>query len=201
MKFTLIILSASLLASDTTLAAATRVNWFNSPGTELLDNSGTPLFQGTNPAGYDGDIIQLGYYTMATTSSPYSGIWIPLETWTIGQKLGGINRAGLFNYDSIISESSELTGIPLSLRFFDSPAIETATFFNNAANLSGSWNLNFSAAGSLVINISLTDQGLAWQDGSGSAFRTTIPVPEPCVTGLMLASFLLFQHRIFRMNQ
>ena len=88
-------------------------------------------------------------------------------------------------------------GTPLAIRFYDSTSLATANYFNTVSNTAGTWNWITSdptAAMSLAIVLSSPTQ--VWQDGADSAFRTTIPVPEPSVLWLMAGSaWLVFRRR------
>lgn len=183
-------------------AASTRVEWHNAPGTELGDFLGNPLKTGT-PADYDGARLQLGYYSMATLANPFAGSWMPLTglasdlfPTSIGDK-GNLGR-GLFSLSSSFDAASPLNlptnNIPLSIRFYDSADPNTSAFFNAASNNVGAWNWLTPAEPQAVINISLSDSGIVWEGGSGSAFRTTINniVPEPASwAGLAVGGSLL----------
>ncbi len=77
-------------------------------------------------------------------------------------------------------------GMPLAMRFYDSASIETSTYFNAVTSATGEWNWVESPDSGVRINVVLEPtSSLIWQDGSDSAFRTTIPVPEPA-TALLL---------------
>lgn len=173
-------------------AATTRVDWFNSAGTELRNFDGELLSEGLVPDAYDGDVVQLGYYSLATTGDPFLGQWMPLQSWTIGDKDVAPLGPGRFNYSHPLTASQLLVGIPLSIRFYDSSSLDEAGFFNAVSDVSGSWNVISSPDAMLTMTLSLASQNLVWQDGQGSAFRTTIPVPEPggqvlwCCAGLFL---------------
>jgi hypothetical protein len=171
----------------TPLSAATLiVNWSNGVGTELRDNLNTPLFAGT-PSNYDGDIVQLGYYTMATVLNPFAGVWVTLRDGTIGEKDVLGQRSGIFGYGDVFSTSPSglLAGTPLAIRFFDATTTGAATKFNAVSDSSGAWNWVDPTTPTTTLTLSLSSSTLVWQDTDKSSFRTTIPVPEP-------SSLLLF---------
>ena len=153
------------------LSAAT-ITWFNSEGTELKDLSGTPLYAGIRSGTFDGDIIQLGFYTMATTANPFSGMWVALANRTIGDKINDL--PGRYNYKTNVSAGSIPAGTPFAIRFYDSTTLETASFYNAVSDSTGGWN-----AVDAPMTLSLISSTLIWQDGKPSAFRTTINIPEP----------------------
>ena len=193
------ILLLQVLAMSTE-GAGVRVEWFNSGGTELLTLGGDPLDPGTTSPG-DGAILALGFYTLGTPSSPFSGAWRPLTgpgTVSPGTTIGGKGTmlAGQFDWSNsfgpgVLSEPLPAAGTPLVIRFFDSPSLDTATYFNAVSNSSGSWNWVDPTDPQTVLNLSLTDPGLVWQDGPDSAFRTTIFIPEPAVPVLVMAALPL----------
>ncbi len=167
-------------------AASTQVVSQNTVGTELRDLNGNLLTSGTDNAN-DGAILQLGYYTMATTLNPFAGNWVPLTGEgsgnpfysTVGDKdlpdgLFGIGF-GFFTPNANFPSA----GTPLAIRFYDSTSIATASYFNAVSNTTGTWNWITPVDPRPTITISLSDPGVVLQDGPTSAFRTTIAVPEP----------------------
>lgn len=170
-------------------AASTRVEWSNGPGTELRDFSGNPLETGS-PANYDGDRLQLGYYSFATELDPFRGSWVPLtglagdgtptsigDAGNLGPGLFGLSTTFVLTAPNNFPTSST---VPLSVRFYDSSAPASASFFNAVSNVTGTWDFAKPNTPQSVVTISLSDPGLVWQDGAGSAFKTTInQVPEP----------------------
>lgn len=169
------------LISVLNASASTLVIWHNSSGTELRDFEGNPLFDGPVNNAYDGDIIQIGYYTQATTANPFAGIWTPLQSSTIGDKGTVFLGPGRFDYRTVVAsaDSLQLLGIPLSIRFFDDVTLENATYLNAVSESSGAWNMIHSSDTRVNLTITLDASTLVWLGGSGSSFRTTIPIPEP----------------------
>lgn len=179
-------------------AATTSVNvvWynFNSTQGELKDRNGTLLTAGTSAAG-DGAIIQLGYYTGATQASPFIGTWVPLTgpgtmlTTTIGdlgQADGKFNLGHHFQSDS---PNVPAIGTPLAIRFYDGTSLETANYFNCVSNTGGYWNWTLGTPEpTLTVSFKTPPEALVWQDGAASAFRTTIPIPEPSAWLLLSAA-------------
>ncbi len=167
-------------------AASTIVNLQNTLGTELRDFNGNLLTSGTSSTN-DGAVLQLGYYTLATTLDPFSGVWVPLtgegsgnpSYSTIGDKDLTDGRFLFGQGFSSLNPNIPLAGMPLTIRFYDSTSIAGSTYFNAVSNTSGLWNWVTPTNLNPMINISLGDSGIVWQDGGGSAFRTTIAVPEP----------------------
>jgi hypothetical protein len=183
------------------------VNWSNNVtnGIKLCDIAGTPLTAGTS-AGRDGAVLQLGYYTGATQSSPFSGNWIPLTgpgssplfSTTIGDTLLDID--GRFSIStSFKSDYPNVPppGTPLAIRFYDGTSLATANYFNSVSDTDGTWNwITSDPEATMILRIKVSSATQVWEGGSGSAFRTTIPVPEP--SGLWLAAgsaWLVFRRR------
>ncbi len=176
-------------------AASTRVNWFNSAGTELRDFSGTLLVD-SEFLGVRGDLIQLGYYTSATTGSPFAGTWVPLRDGRIGGKSVVVLGPGRFSYESPLDGTELLGGTPLAIRFYDAPVMDEAALFNAVSDSTGAWNAINSPTTLLTMTLSLADATLIWQDGGSSAFRTTIPIPQPAGGALLaVGSFALCWRR------
>ena len=137
----------------------------------------------------DGAILQLGYYSLATGENPFLGSWMPISgegsrngdtVATIGSY--GDLGPGQFDLDTGVLEGSPLfgndipsVGTPLSLRFYNGRSLAESTRFNAVSNPSWDWERPSNG----FMTITLSDPGLVWQGGRESAFRTTLPVPEP----------------------
>lgn len=67
-----VVCTLSMVRADTTTVS------FDSGSATLSDQVSTPLSGGTALNG-DGDVLQLGYYSSATTSNNFQGTWIPLS--------------------------------------------------------------------------------------------------------------------------
>ena len=197
MKYYLLIL---FLSSQTLIhGASTRIN-FSIQFNTLKDLNGTSLTAGT-PADGDGTILQLGYYTAATTSAPFAGEWVAMTgsgisyQTTIGDS--GNNPNGTFKIEVLFTQGSYLfiepaVGTPLALRYYNSTSLAASTYFNAVTNTTGvfNWVAPADPTSTAMLNLGLSSVGIVWQDGSGSAFRTTIPIPEPSSSALFaLLSF------------
>lgn len=192
MKYYLLIL---FLSSQTLIhGASTRIN-FSIQFNTLKDLNGTSLTAGT-PADGDGTILQLGYYTAATTSAPFAGEWVAMTgsgisyQTTIGDS--GNNPNGTFKIEVLFTQGSYLfiepaVGTPLALRYYNSTSLAASTYFNAVTNTTGvfNWVAPADPTSTAMLNLGLSSVGIVWQDGSGSAFRTTIPIPEPSSSALL----------------
>ncbi len=173
-------------------------------GVTLQDASGNPLSAGSSLAG-DGTLLEFGYYSAATSATPFAGIWnaltVPdsagLVVTTIGDAPpwpNGFFSMGLHLDTTLPGFPAD--GTPIALRFYDGKTRKNSVAFNAVANTSGKWNLDLTAE-QTVISIG-PDPNIVWQGGPVSAFRTTIPIPESGAAALLataLAAALLVRRR------
>ena len=75
----------AMMLTATASAQTTTVDWTNFSADSTTQNAilfrdagGTPLSQGEADQNTDGFLVQLGYFSMATTASNFAGVWIPL---------------------------------------------------------------------------------------------------------------------------
>ena len=131
----------------------------------LVDLAGNSLTSGIQGNG-DGDLVELGYYNAATTSSPFSGIWVPLTQNTrIGDSSTGYgfdhgkfaftstftkdsNSVTIFptepkvyveTLDFTITSSTPPTNIPLCIRFYDSKTKDVNAKYNAVTGPNWKW--------------------------------------------------------------
>ena len=169
---------------------------YASYGLPLGNRAGIPLTAGTSAIG-DGAVLQVGYYSGATLGNPFSGQWIalsgpgtPLLPSSVGDGLSQIDGVFKLSFSLVSGFAGEPpVGTPLSLRFYDSQNLSTARYFNSVTGPDGSWNWpGIGTVPHLGLAIdAATAPTLVWQGGAGSAFRTTLPVPEPGVALLLVA--------------
>jgi hypothetical protein len=184
-----------LTAAVSVHAAGTKLEYFNTAGTELRDIDGAPLTDGAIRS-RDGAVLQLGYYDMATGETPFLGNWVALT----GEGSHNVNRVasigdgfdgpGRFDISTFFVEGSPMAGndlprigTPLAIRFYDGTSLATALHFNAVSSPKWDWR---PIDGHMFIG--LNDPGLTWQGGAASAFRTTEAVPEPSTLMLLLAA-------------
>lgn len=197
MKTTLciLLLAASIAGVD---AATLLINWsVTTVDVRRLSNRiSSPLSAGTSLPG-DGTLLELGYYNMASVANPFEGSWVVLATSTIGDD--GMEIAGSFSTKSILGTSSDpllTTNTPLSIRFYDATSLATSTYFNAVSNTSGAWNYIEPTTPGPVINIVIDKTNeIVFQDGGSGAFRTVLPIPEPCISGLAVMGGLVLLTR------
>ena len=168
-------------------AAATTQITLAANNVVFKNNGGVALSSGTAADG-DGTILQLGYYTVATTADPFAGNWVPMTgpgtsfQTTMGDY--GNNPNGVFKLTLLFTAGSlgftaPVDGTPLALRFYDSTSIATSTYFNAVSDTTGAFNWVAPAEPKSTASLTFLTSGVIWQDGSSSSYRTTIAVPEP----------------------
>lgn len=181
-----------LLGCNVAATAATSIGiTLASNGVVLRDNGGKPLSAGTAING-DGTVLQLGYYSNATTINPFAGAWVPMSgpgtvfQTTIGdeeQTSGGF-KLGLVFTEGFLGFTAPAVGTPLALRFYDSTLIATSTYFNAVSDTTGVFNWVALSDPQATASLTFLTDGIVWQDGPSSEYRTTI-VPEPSSASLL----------------
>jgi hypothetical protein len=76
------------------------------------------------------------------------------------------------------------TSIPLALRFYNNSTVASSTFYNTVSNDLWLWRTPVDPPNFVNVFVTLADTGLEWQSiaeggAAGTAFRTSIPIPEP----------------------
>lgn len=171
-------------------AASIQINWSIDFDRRLYNRFATSLSAGTAING-DGTLIQLGFYTGATTSNPFLGSWVILATSSIGDT--GVDQAGMFSVSTTLVEGSfnaPVLGTPLSIRYYDGLTAATSTYFNAASDTTGTWNWIAPATLPPMLDLKITKLTGVFQSGINGAFRTDIStgVPEPTLSALLLLS-------------
>lgn len=178
-----------LLGSSPLIYGASIQIYISADFVTLNDFDNTALNAGTSSNG-DGAILQLGYYTASTISDPFSGNWVAMTgpgtsyPTTIGDS--GNREAGSFKIVVLFSQGSYSfpeppVGTLMALRFYDSTSIGTSTYFNAVTDTVDrfAWVAPADPTSSAQLALTFLDVGIVWQGGSSSAYRTTIPIPEP----------------------
>ncbi len=163
----------------------------------LQDAAGVPLTAGSGQSG-TGSLLEFGYYSAATSASPFAGQWNPLTgpdsagmvVTTIGSNY--LPKNGYFSQSLFLDTTLPgfpADGIPLALRFYNGKTRANSTAFNAVANTAGLWDSN-SIGTQISISIGAVP-GTVWQSGPASAFRTAIPIPESGPSVLVSAAAAL----------
>ena len=100
-----------MLLLSSAAGQTTTVDWtnFSSDATTqnailFRDAGGTPLSEGSPTQNTDGFLVQLGYFSMGTTGSNFSGVWIPLTgALNTGRTAIGDNPALIGSGDGVIT--------------------------------------------------------------------------------------------------
>jgi hypothetical protein len=180
----------------------------NSPGFELLDNSGVPLSPGLEFVEHDGAVLEVGYFSLATTENPFAGAWvtmagpsIPSATYATIEDMayglpGHFNRSAGFGETPAGPYGFPVVGTPMSIRFFNSPASVRPSHFNAVSSINWVWTGQ--ADPFTELDMDLTASPLLWLGGADSAFRTTLPVPEISTWALLISgsASLLMRRRV-----
>lgn len=181
--------------------------------TFLRDVGGVPLTSGPKEGG-NGAVIEVGYYSMATTADPFAGDWVALiapgtgvEAVTIGDANGGPTLDGLFGGSAFLGVSHPgsvpypAQNTPLAIRFYNGTSIENSKHYNAATMTEWTWSGPFSMDETINLIIVPSPSGwMVWEGGLESAYRTTIVVvPEASSSMLAMfgsAAFLMYRRRI-----
>ena len=193
----LAVVAASAHAQDTTAVS------LDSGSVFLYDqNTGaTNQLSGGTSADGDGFVLQLGYFSAATTANNFAGTWIPLtgegslntaivpesspaepyNKTSIGDVAaeGGddgvfLSLPGLnvcFSGSATSGNNLPTAGTPLSIHFYNGLTIATSTFYNTVSN--DAWLWKTPGTPTQTVPMSLDDSGLEWQSiASGGAANT-----------------------------
>lgn len=183
------ILLLQALRSD---SATLVINWSvaTDPVRKLVNNNSVPLSAGTSAAG-DGTLLELGFYTTATVSNPFSGSWVVLASTTMGDD--GVNINGKFSTSTVLSSgifSEPAIGTPLAIRFYDGTSVGNSSYFNSVSNTNGTWNYVAPAEVSPVVSMVIDKVSGVVFDGAFGDFKTVRPIPEPSYVALILLAVI-----------
>lgn len=203
-----------LVAQDTTRVI---LDSGTSSGQTLFDQNNVILTSGTAADG-DGAVLQLGYYSGASTGNNFAGNWIALSgegslntaivpgsVPPIGYNqtsIGDVTSAGPgpgqfaltldFVSGSATSGNSlpSSTTIPLSIRVYNGTTIANSTYYNVVSNDAWLWEAPASPAN--VIPISLDDTGLEWESiavyGQAGSSAFHTTIPVPEPSTIFIAA-------------
>ena len=146
----------------------------------LQNQSGENLSSGSGLNG-DGCAVELGYFSQATTSSPFSGNWIPLtQTSSVGDSSTGFGfEDGKFSFSTTFTKDSEFVSVyksrpaeysfsldfqiststlptdtPICIRFYDSSSKNGAARYNTVTGSEWLWP-SFPSGSSIPSNLYL----------------------------------------------
>lgn len=194
-KFSILSIAAVWSLSSSALFAAAIVLNFDSGGFTLQNNAGADLTGGSAGTPFDGEVIQIGYFSGAGTGNDnnFVGNWIPLT----GE--GSVNYVANTQYDTSVGDapgafdppnnqfSASVTfdtllhtllppvGTVLSIRIYDRATLAASTSFMTLSNNLWKWPTPGSPTdpGSIG-NLSLGDPGLRVENrlGAGGTVST-----------------------------
>ena len=160
----------------------------------------------TQLADHDGAVIQLGYFSNATSADLFAGTWIPLSgegssgfagpntnfRTTIGDNRDNGVGDGQFATQLLFTDANPSSfqnlptpGRPLAIRVYDGLTLGNSTRFETISSSIPGWL--WRAPGDpqpVSIDLSLFDSGLRIQSSNAAppannVIATAIPVPEP----------------------
>lgn len=195
---TITTITTALILSSKIYAATVQVNWTIEATRYLYNISSNRLLAGSNADG-DGALLELGYYSSATSANPFSGSWMVLSSGSIGDS--GINLDGKFSLNSIISDTNSSlpqAGTPLAIRFYDGITLNSSSYYNAASSADTSWAWVAPTTPTPIINL-LIDKGspTVFERTGFYDFKTGIAIPEPSsgLLSLLALSFAMFRSR------
>lgn len=171
----------------------------------------TPLSGAGTSANGDGFVLQLGYYTLATSSDPFQGAWVPLygpgalntslfSTAGMGDFTTGSGTTGdddRFNLSGAIdtTDPGTSTGIPsagqiMAIRYYNAASLSSATYFGTASNSLWTWVSPSTPPPPEGMIFNIADNGVVYEGGATEPVTNMVmtePVPEPAT----LSSFLV----------
>ncbi|MEG3973658.1 PEP-CTERM sorting domain-containing protein [Microcoleus sp. herbarium8] len=197
MKIITAIASALFLASNV-YASTVQVNWTIESSRHLYNITSNLLLAGSNADG-DGALLELGYYSSASSSNPFSGNWMVLSSGSIGDS--GINLNGKFSLTSTLTDSNPLlplAGTPLAIRFYDGITLSSSSYFNAVSSPDSSWAWVAPTDPAAIINL-VIDKGppTVFERTGFYDFKTGIAIPEPTssLLSLLFLSFGMLRRR------
>lgn len=209
--------TVGLIAVSVSAFADTTAVGFDSGSVFVYDQNTAAQnkLSGGTTADHDGFVLQLGYYSGATTTNNFAGTWIPLtgegsaNTAYNNTTIGDLNAEGGENGAFFIpglnftagsgttGNNLPAAGTPLSIRFYNAATIATSSFYNVVSD--DAWTWKAPATPTSSVPMSLDDAGLEWLSislgqAANTAFHTTVPtaaVPEPSTVALLIGGGLV----------
>jgi hypothetical protein len=210
-----LMLSAGLLTGNLFGAAIVKVN-LDSGDVGVLKNSDgtTNLTAGNVNVAGDGAVVQLGYFSGATSdNNNFVGNFVPITgqgsanfgkapdfNTTIGDFGLGADSPGSINLSVIFDSAASLLNLPqvgtvLSLRIYNGTTLANSSHFMLLSNNAWKWkDFRDSTDPGSNLNMSLADTGTRYQTASFTATGVSspatpsanLPVPEPSTAALAL---------------
>jgi hypothetical protein len=220
MKYHLpLFLFISLLVSvpPSVQAAGTTQLSIDSGSYTLYNSNNSTILSGgaeINPVDGDGDVIQIGYYTGATSSSNlFTGTWVALtgnggansafNTTSIGDQTSQGAGDGTFALNLTFTSGSPTSGVYpaiggkiLALRFYNGTTVANSTYYGAVSDASWTWAAPATTPPS-ILGFSLDNPGVSFLSNDSSALNETAftgtplmsEAPEPSTATELLLAF------------
>lgn len=201
----------SFLSTAAFGAAIATVSFSSGGGKLLTDHLGGALSGGTLGVSGDGDVIQIGYFSTATTASLFSGNWIALtgnngansafNTTSVGDGInsGAGNRA-IFSvtFDLTDSTKNQLlpsAGVPLGVRIYDGLSVATSGFYETVVSPDWAFASPLDPPNNPTVALNLTNANAKLASNNttpGANIQTVTPTaaPEPTSAALLMAGLV-----------
>lgn len=171
---------------------------FDSGSFSLYENDGSTLLN-------DGDVVQFGYYTLATAEDPFAGSWVPLTgdgsaNPSIATSINGAGFgpefAGQFYWSGISLSATVPNGQIMAIRFYDSSNVASSTHFGAVASADAVQGMLWPGPGN-TIAFQAGNTGTSWQGGNvGKTGLAAVPEPSAAFLILTFGGMLLNRRRI-----
>lgn len=186
-------------------------NFPSIPLTILANDGVTPLNgAGTNANG-DGFVLQLGYYTGATSVNPFLGTWVPVfgpgtsnslfSTASMGDNVATTGTNDKFSFSGTITDSTPSTeiGIPaagqiMTIRYYNAASLASSTFFGAVSDPAWVWESPSSPPPTQGMSFRFYNDSTAMYQGGATAPETNLSysaVPEPASVSILAGGLAL----------
>lgn len=198
-KFSILFLSSAAIwsLSSSSLFGAALVLAFDSGGFMLQNSSGVNLTGGSAAAQFDGEIIQVGYFSgAATDNNNFLGTWIPITgegspnfvsntrfDTTVGDDSQGLGFGPPFNQfaisvnvDSTIQVGLPPVGTRMAIRIYDKSSIQASAAFVTFSSNLWKWPVATTLTDPTSrLDMTLADAGLRIENRSGAGGVISTP--------------------------
>ena len=153
----------------------------------------------------DGDMVQLGYFSQASSNDLFQGDWVPLTAGTTfgdSSTLAGAD-GGIFHFSTLFEVGTDVVrvfpdwpgefaatsavaieqsvpgfGKLLAIRFYDGPSIAAGVRYNTVAHPEWKWGSPMVFPFPINIQLSSTDAELVYQDADHPAVASIVVNPD-----------------------
>ena len=159
---------------------------FDTGGLLINNSNNSSILSGGTTADGDGTVVQIGYYSSATSGNLFSGTWTALagagtsnySTLSIGDfnVNGGAN--GELWTGNLVFTAGPVGGQILSVRFYNNTSLATSTYYATVSNANWTWIAPSPTPSPLIW--SAVDSGSTWEGGFTAYTGIAVSaVPEP----------------------